>query len=214
MSETAAHEHDSHHDGDHGPAKGWRRWVFSTNHKDIGTMYLVFALAMLFVGGAMSFVIRAELFQPGLQFVNPDFFNQMTTLHALIMVFGMIMPAFAGFANWMIPLQIGAPDMALPRINNWSFWILPFAGVMLLSTLFMDGGAPRPSRLKWFFFLSWVIVYLLAMAQSGWQWSGRHWLEFGSPNLDVIQSPDGRLLSLTPEVVAERALASLAASSA
>jgi len=140
MSETAAHDHD-HHD-DHGPEKGWRRWVFSTNHKDIGTMYLVFALTMLFVGGAMSFVIRAELFQPGLQFVNPDFFNQMTTLHALIMVFGMIMPAFAGFANWMIPLQIGAPDMALPRMNNWSFWILPFAGVMLLSTLFMEGGAP------------------------------------------------------------------------
>ena len=105
-------------------------------------MYLVFALVMLFVGGAMSFVIRAELFQPGLQFVNPDFFNQMTTLHALIMVFGMIMPAFAGFANWMIPLMIGAPDMALPRMNNWSFWILPFAGVMLLSTLFMEGGAP------------------------------------------------------------------------
>ena len=140
MSATATHDHD-HHD-DHGPAKGWRRWVFSTNHKDIGTMYLVFALVMLFVGGAMSFVIRAELFQPGLQFVNPDFFNQMTTLHALIMVFGMIMPAFAGFANWMIPLQIGAPDMALPRMNNWSFWILPFAGVMLLSTLFMEGGAP------------------------------------------------------------------------
>jgi len=137
MSATATHDHD-----DHGPVKGWRRWVFSTNHKDIGTMYLVFALAMLFVGGAMSFVIRAELFQPGLQFVNPDFFNQMTTLHALIMVFGMIMPAFAGFANWMIPLQIGAPDMALPRMNNWSFWILPFAGVMLLSTLLMDGGAP------------------------------------------------------------------------
>jgi len=105
-------------------------------------MYLLFALAMLFVGGAMSFVIRAELFQPGLQYVNPDFFNQMTTLHALIMVFGMIMPAFAGFANWMIPLMIGAPDMALPRLNNLSFWILPFAGVMLLSTLFMEGGAP------------------------------------------------------------------------
>jgi cytochrome c oxidase subunit 1 len=142
MSETATHDHDSDHHGDHGPPKGWRRWVFSTNHKDIGTMYLVFALAMLFVGGAMSFVIRAELFQPGLQFVNPDFFNQMTTLHALIMVFGMIMPAFAGFANWMIPMMIGAPDMALPRMNNWSFWILPFAGVMLLSTLFMEGGAP------------------------------------------------------------------------
>jgi len=142
MSDTATHDHDSDHHGDHGPPKGWRRWVFSTNHKDIGTMYLVFALVMLFVGGAMSFVIRAELFQPGLQFVNPDFFNQMTTLHALIMVFGMIMPAFAGFANWMIPMMIGAPDMALPRMNNWSFWILPFAGVMLLSTLFMEGGAP------------------------------------------------------------------------
>jgi cytochrome c oxidase subunit 1 len=140
MSETAIHgEADHDH---HGPEKGYRRWLFSTNHKDIGTLYLVFALAMLFVGGSMSFVIRAELFQPGLQFVNPDFFNQMTTLHALIMVFGMIMPAFAGFANWMIPLMIGAPDMALPRLNNMSFWILPFAGVMLLSTLFMEGGAP------------------------------------------------------------------------
>ena len=118
------------------------RWIFTTNHKDIGTLYLLFALVMLFVGGAMAMVIRLELFQPGLQFVNPDFFNQMTTLHALIMVFGMIMPAFVGFANWMIPMMIGAPDMALPRLNNWSFWILPFAGTLLLSTLFMDGGAP------------------------------------------------------------------------
>ena len=140
MSDTALNDHDEH--ADHGPEKGYKRWLYSTNHKDIGTMYLLFALAMLFVGGAMSFVIRAELFQPGLQYVNPDFFNQMTTLHALIMVFGMIMPAFAGFANWMIPLMIGAPDMALPRLNNLSFWILPFAGVMLLSTLFMEGGAP------------------------------------------------------------------------
>ena len=134
--------HDTHEHDDHGPAKGWTRWLFTTNHKDIGTLYLIFALVMLFVGGSMSLVIRAELFQPGLQFVNPDFFNQMTTMHALIMVFGMIMPAFAGFANWMIPMLIGAPDMALPRMNNWSFWILPFAGVMLLSTLFMEGGGP------------------------------------------------------------------------
>ena len=141
MSETTHHAAHEHHD-DHGPAKGLSRWLFTTNHKDIGTLYLVFALVMLFVGGAFSLVIRAELFQPGLQFVNPDFFNQMTTLHALIMVFGMIMPAFVGFANWQIPLMIGAPDMALPRLNNWSFWILPFAGTMLLSTLFMDGGAP------------------------------------------------------------------------
>jgi len=140
MSNATANNHEEHQD--HGPEKGYKRWLYSTNHKDIGTMYLLFALAMLFVGGAMSFVIRAELFQPGLQYVNPDFFNQMTTLHALIMVFGMIMPAFAGFANWMIPLMIGAPDMALPRLNNLSFWILPFAGVLLLSTLFMEGGAP------------------------------------------------------------------------
>jgi cytochrome c oxidase subunit 1 len=140
MNNTALNDHDEHQG--HSPEKGYKRWLYATNHKDIGTMYLVFALAMLFVGGAMSFVIRAELFQPGLQFVNPNFFNQMITLHALIMVFGMIMPAFAGFANWMIPLMIGAPDMALPRLNNLSFWILPFAGVMLLSTLFMEGGAP------------------------------------------------------------------------
>ena len=82
---------------------------------------------MFFIGGAMAMVIRAELFQPGLQFVEPEFFNQMTTMHALVMIFGAVMPAFVGLANWMIPLQIGAPDMALPRMNNWSFWILPFA---------------------------------------------------------------------------------------
>jgi cytochrome c oxidase subunit 1 len=143
---TTTHDHAGHshegHDDHHGPAKGLTRWIFTTNHKDIGTLYLLFSLLMLFVGGAMAMVIRLELFQPGLQFVNPDFFNQMTTLHALIMVFGMIMPAFVGFANWMIPLMIGAPDMALPRLNNWSFWILPFAGILLLSTLFMPGGAP------------------------------------------------------------------------
>jgi cytochrome c oxidase subunit 1 len=134
MSDTAHH--------DHGPEKGIKRWLFATNHKDIGTMYLVFSLIMLFVGGGMALVIRAELFQPGLQFVDPGFFNQMITLHALVMVFGMIMPAFAGFANWMIPLMIGAPDMALPRLNNWSFWLLPFAVTLLASTLFMPGGAP------------------------------------------------------------------------
>ncbi len=137
---TATAAHDEHHD--HGPAKGLMRWVFTTNHKDIGTLYLWFALIMFFVGGAMAMVIRAELFQPGIQIVNPDFFNQMTTMHALIMVFGVVMPAWTGFANWQIPLMVGGPDMALPRMNNWSFWILPFAGVMLLATLFMEGGAP------------------------------------------------------------------------
>ena len=131
--------HDDNHD--HRPT-GIGRWLFSTNHKDIGTMYLIFALIMFFIGGAMAMVIRAELFQPGLQFVDPHFFNQMTTMHALIMIFGALMPAGVGLANWMIPMMIGAPDMALPRMNNMSFWILPFAFILLLSTLFMDGGAP------------------------------------------------------------------------
>jgi len=129
----------AHHD-EH-PA-GLMRWLTSTNHKDIGTLYLVFALIMLFVGGTMALVIRAELFQPGLQIVNPQFFNQMTTLHALVMIFGAVMPAFTGFANWQIPLMIGAPDMALPRLNNWSFWLLPFAFTLLLSSLFVPGGGP------------------------------------------------------------------------
>jgi len=136
---STATTHDAHHE-EH--PKGMLRWVFTTNHKDIGTLYLIFALVMFFLGGAMAMVIRAELFQPGLQFVDPQFFNSMTTMHALLMVFGAVMPAFVGLANWLIPMMIGAPDMALPRMNNWSFWILPFAGVMLVSTLFMEGGGP------------------------------------------------------------------------
>jgi cytochrome c oxidase subunit 1 len=139
MSEAVAHHDDLH---DHKPT-GIGRWLFSTNHKDIGTMYLVFALIMFFVGGAMAMIIRAELFQPGLQYVDPLFFNSMTTMHALIMIFGAVMPAGVGLANWLIPMMIGAPDMALPRMNNMSFWILPFAFAMLLSTLFMSGGAPN-----------------------------------------------------------------------
>jgi cytochrome c oxidase subunit I len=146
IEHTHGHDHESHaaHDDhhDHKPTGFLNRWLFTTNHKDIGTLYLVFALLMFFTGGAMAMVIRAELFMPGLQLVEPDFFNQMTTMHALIMVFGAVMPAWVGFANWMIPMMIGAPDMALPRLNNWSFWILPFAFAMLLSTLLMDSGGP------------------------------------------------------------------------
>lgn len=141
MSVTAT-ELDHHDDHDHKPSGFLDRWLFSTNHKDIGTLYLVFSLVMFLIGGSMAMIIRAELFQPGLQLVQPDFFNQMTTMHALVMIFGAVMPAFVGLANWMIPMMIGAPDMALPRMNNWSFWLLPFAFAMLLSTLFMDSGAP------------------------------------------------------------------------
>ncbi len=136
---------DQHHADDHGhngAPSGIKRWLFSTNHKDIGKMYLVFSLLMFFIGGMMIMIVRAELFQPGLQFVDPAFFNQMTTMHALVMVFGAVMPAFVGLANWMIPLMVGAPDMALPRMNNWSFWLLPVGFSFLLGTLFMPGGAP------------------------------------------------------------------------
>ncbi len=126
----------------HAKPTGITRWLFTTNHKDIGTLYLWFAFIMFFIGGGMAMVIRAELLQPGMQVVDPLFFNTMTTMHGLIMVFGAVMPAMVGFANWMIPMMIGAPDMALPRMNNWSFWILPFAGTMLISTLFMEGGGP------------------------------------------------------------------------
>ena len=136
---TIAHANHDHHD--HKPT-GIKRWLFSTNHKDIGTMYLVFSLIMFFIGGSMAMIIRAELFQPGLQFVDPQFYNSMVTVHALVMIFGAVMPAGVGLANWMIPIMIGAPDMALPRMNNMSFWIMPFAFALLLGTLFMEGGAP------------------------------------------------------------------------
>ncbi|APE32336.1 cytochrome c oxidase subunit I [Halomonas aestuarii] len=119
------------------------RWLLTTNHKEIGTLYLLFSLTMFFIGGIFALVVRAELFQPGLQLVQPEFFNQMTTMHGLIMVFGAIMPAFVGLANWMVPLQVGAPDMALPRLNNFSFWLLPVAFLLLLSTLLMPGGGPN-----------------------------------------------------------------------
>ena len=140
MSSVIESHHDDHH---HGPAKGLMRWLLTTNHKDIGTLYLWFSFAMFLIGGAMAMVIRAELFQPGMQIVQPEFYNQMLTLHGLIMVFGAVMPAFVGLANWLIPMMVGAPDMALPRLNNLSFWLLPFAFGILLSSLFMEGGAPN-----------------------------------------------------------------------
>ena len=140
LEHANTHAHDDHHD--HGPPKGIWRWLSTTNHKDIGTLYLIFSCTMFFIGGSFAMLIRAELFKPGMQFLDPALFNSMTTLHALVMIFGAVMPAFVGLANWMIPLQIGAPDMALPRMNNFSFWIMPFAFTLLLSTLFLPGGGP------------------------------------------------------------------------
>ncbi len=133
---------DDHHDDHQESPYSIKRWLFTTNHKDIGTLYLWFSFIMFLIGGVMALVIRSELFEPGLQFVDPQFFNSMTTMHAIMMIFGVVMPAFTGLANWLIPMMVGATDMALPRMNNWSFWILPFAFAMMLSTLFMDGGGP------------------------------------------------------------------------
>src|SRR5436309_12785546 len=103
----SGHAHD-----EHGPYGGIMRWITTTNHKDIGTLYLWFSFTMFLVGGVLALGIRAELFKPGLQLWRPEFFNQLTTMHGLIMVFGAIMPAFVGFANWQVPMMIGAPDMA------------------------------------------------------------------------------------------------------
>jgi cytochrome c oxidase subunit I len=138
-----AHEPPHHHSFKKGFWVWLSGWISTTNHKDIGTLYLLFSLLMLFVGGGMALLIRLELFEPGMQFFDPNFYNELVTVHGLVMIFGVIMPSFVGLANWMVPMMIGAPDMALPRLNNWSFWILPFAFSLLIISLFMPGSGPN-----------------------------------------------------------------------
>ena len=139
----------AHGDHDHHPT-GWRRWLYSTNHKDIGTMYIILSMVAAVVGGAMSVWIRMELAVPGIQ-LNPfgageetayfQFYNVLITGHGFIMVFFVVMPAMmGGFGNWFVPLMIGAPDMAFPRMNNISFWLLAGAFVLLLIAAFTQGG--------------------------------------------------------------------------
>ena len=143
MSDTAtAATHDDHAHHDHKPT-GWKRWVYSTNHKDIGTMYITIAVISAILGMGASMAIRLELAVPGIQFItDSQFYNVLVPAHGFLMVFFVVMPTLiGGFGNWFIPLMIGTPDMAFPRMNNISFWLLAGGFILLVLSGFVQGGA-------------------------------------------------------------------------
>jgi len=116
-------------------------WLTTTDHKKIGILYIVTAFFFFVVAGIMALLIRSELAQPGLQLVSDQTYNELFTMHGTIMIFLFVMPVFSGFANYVMPLMIGAPDVAFPRINALSYWMVPAAGLLMMSGFLVKGGA-------------------------------------------------------------------------